>query len=322
MDTSPLRVLKRAVPRRAWNLARGLQTLLPGTNRHWRSTGGTGSAAYCYEVFFKHLALAVRGGMRWPVPSVAEIGPGDSIGAGLAALLAGADRYHALDVVPYSLAERNPEILAELAEFLRARRPNRSWGWPNYDAALDPRGFPSAILGGAVLARGLAPARVGRIEAALRGAPSGAIRVGYHCPWTSSDALPARSVDWIWSQSVMEHVDDVEAAYASMHRWLRPGGFLTAQVDLGCHELYDRWNGHWGVSRWEWRVTRGRRAYLINRLPYTAHARLVRRHFEVRAELVLEDAGGIPDARFRPPFDALSPEERRTIGYFVVAVKR
>jgi hypothetical protein len=120
----------------------------------------------------------------------------------------------------------------------------------------------------------------------------------------------------------MEHVDDVEAAYASMHRWLRPGGYVSHQIDLRSHELYDRWNGHWGVSEWEWRLVRGRRAYLINRLPYTAHARLVRRFFEVRKELVLEGEDGIPDAAFRAPFDALAPDERRVAGYFVVAVKR
>jgi hypothetical protein len=106
-----------------------------------------------------------------------------------------------------------------------------------------------------------------------------------------------------------------------MHRWLKRGGFLSHQIDLRSHELYDEWNGHWGVPQWEWRIIRGRRAYLINRLPYSAHARVIRKFFQVRTELLLEADGGIPDARFRAPFDALAPDERRTAGYFVVAVK-
>ena len=52
------------------------------------------------------------------------------------------------------------------------------------------------------------------------------------------------------------------------------------------------------------------------------HAALVRRFFEVRTELVLEEDGGLAEERFRPPFDRLDSRERRTSGYFVVAVKR
>jgi hypothetical protein len=322
MQTPSLDTLKRLVPRGAWNVARGLQTWLPGTNRHWRSTGGTDAAAYCYEVFLKHLTLCHEAGMHGIAESVAEIGPGDSIGIGLAALVAGSERYTALDVVPYVLAGRNERVLSELVQCFRERRPNPSWGWPSYDHLLDERSFPSGILDDRALARSTAPARVRRIEAALRGAPSEPIRIAYRCPWTSVGAVEPESVDWLWSHSVMEHVDDVEAAYACMHAWLKPGAFMSHQIDLRSHGLYDEWNGHWGVPQWQWRLIRGRRAYLINRHPYGVHARAIRRWFEIRTELLLEDAGGIPDAAFRAPFDTLSPRERRTAGYFVVAVRR
>jgi hypothetical protein len=322
MQSRSVETIKRLLPRGAWNVARGLQTYLPGTNRHWRSTGGTNSAPYCYEVFLKHLALCHEAGRRGVPESVAEMGPGDSIGIGLAALIAGSDRYHALDVVPYSLRGDNERILSELAGCFRERRPNPSWGWPSYDHLMDERFFPSRILDDRTLRRSTSPARLRAIEAALTGAPSGRIRIDYRCPWTASDALEPESVDWVYSQSVMEHVDDIEVAYAAMHGWLKPGGFISHQVDLRSHGLYERWNGHWGVPGWQWRLIRGRRAYLINRHGYGAHSRAIRRWFEVRTELLLEDAGGIPDAAFRAPFDALPPRERRTAGYFVVAVKR
>lgn len=322
MQTLSLSTLKRWVPRGAWNLARGLQTYLPGTSRHWRNTGGTDRSLYCYEVFLKHLTLCHEAGMRGIPESVAEIGPGDSIGIGLAALIVGSARYHALDVVPYSLAGPNERILSELVQYFRERLPNRSWGWPNYDHMMDDRFFPSRILDDRLLGRSLDPARLQRIEAALRGAPSDPIRIAYRCPWTSSDAMEPESIDWLYSQSVMEHVDDVEAAYASMHVWLKRGAFLSHQVDLRSHGLYDDWNGHWGVSRWQWRLIRGRRAYLINRLPYSVHSRAIRRWFDVRTELLLEDSGGIPDPDFRAPFDTLPSRDRRTAGYFVIAVKR
>ena len=322
MPSVSLDRLKRLLPRGTWNVARGLQTYLPGTNRHWRRTGGTNRSPYCYEVFLKHLTLCYEAGMRRIPDSIAEIGPGDSIGIGLAALIVGSTRYHALDVVPYSLSGDNERILSELVQYFGERRPNPSWGWPNYDHMMDDRFFPSRILNHRLLGKSMHPGRLQKIEAALRGAPSDPIRVAYHCPWTSSDAIEPESVDWLYSQSVMEHVDDVETAYRSMHVWLKRGGFLSHQIDLRSHGLYDQWNGHWGVPRWQWHLVRGRRAYLINRLPCSVHSRLIRKLFEVRTELLLEDEGGIPDRDFRPPFDTLEPRDRRTAGYFVVAVKR
>ena len=254
--------------------------------------------------------------------SVAEIGPGDSIGIGLAALIAGSDRYSGLDVVPYSLSRHNDRVFRTLVGFFQERKPNPSWGWPNYDHMLDGRFFPSRILDDDLLARSLDGARLEKIAAALQGRRSDPIRIAYHCPWTSSASIEPESVDWIYSHSVMEHVDDIEEAYVSMHRWLKPGGFLSHQIDLRSHELFPEWNGHWGVPRWQWRVIRGRRVYLINRLPYSAHSRLVHELFDVRLELLREETGGIPDDRFRAPFDRLDRRERHTAGYFVVAVKR
>ncbi|WP_242344493.1 class I SAM-dependent methyltransferase [Anaeromyxobacter terrae] len=314
--------LKRLLPPAGAQVARGLQTCLPGARRSWGATGGTDGAPYCYEVFLKHLTLSVQAGMAGVPASVAEIGPGDSIGIGLAALLAGADRYAGLDVVPYSLAAHNRRILDELAGYFSERRPNPPWGWPRYDHLLDARSFPSRILRDESLARSLAPARLDRIRAALEGGASEPIRIEYHCPWASAAAIEPETVDWLYSHSVMEHVDGIEAAYSAMSRWLRPGGFVSHQIDLRSHELFPEWNGHWGVSRLTWRLIRGRRAYLINRLPYSAHARAIRRFFEVRLELLLEEEGGLPAGRLRAPFDRLDDRERRTSGYFVVAVKR
>ena len=316
-----VRALKSILPPSAVQMARGLHTCLPGVRRSWRRTGGTDSAPYCYEVFLKHRTLCAQAGMASAPASVAEIGPGDSIGIGLAALVAGSERYAAFDVVPYSISEHNERIFEELIGFFQERRPNRSWGWPSYDHLLDERFFPSRILDEDALRRSLDPMRLDDIRAALAGGREQS-RIAYHCPWTSDATIEPESVDWIYSHSVMEHVDDVEGAYAAMHRWLRPGGFVSHQIDLRSHELFPEWNGHWGVPRWKWRVIRGRRVYLINRLPASAHARAIRRFFEVRAELFAEEEGGLPDRRLRAPFDHLDDRDRHTSGYFVVAVKR
>lgn len=320
--TNAVGVLKRLLPPLPRQMARGLQSFLPGARRAWTGTGGTDSAPYCYEVFFKHLTLCFEAGMTSIPRSVAEIGPGDSIGIGVAALLAGSDSYAGLDVVPYQVSARNLAIYQALAASFQERKPNPSWGWPNYDHLLDRKFFPSRILTDEGLEKSLSPARLRKIESALRGDAGDPIRVAYHCPWTSASAIEPNSIDWIFSQSVMEHVDDIEEAYTAMHRWLRPGGFMSHQIDLTSHELFPEWNGHWGVPPWQWRIIRGRRVYLINRMPWSAHSRSLRERFDVRAELRLEKGGGLSGDRHRAPFDALDERERRTAGYFVVAVKR
>ena len=77
----------------------GLATYVPGYE-YLEPTGGTSSARYCYSVWLRHLVMAYDSGLlQRPPATVAELGPGDSIGIGLAALLSGARKYHALDVV-------------------------------------------------------------------------------------------------------------------------------------------------------------------------------------------------------------------------------
>ena len=55
--------------------------------------------------------------------TVAELGPGDSLGIGLAALLSSAQRYVALDVVRYAANTRNLQIFEELIALFRDRAP-------------------------------------------------------------------------------------------------------------------------------------------------------------------------------------------------------
>ena len=263
-----LRDLKSYLPPTAVQMARGLQTCLPGARRSWGSTGGTDDAPYCYEVFLKHLTLCAEAGMS----DIARV--------------RGGDRARRLDRHRPRRARRGQRAL------LRARRrPVLARGSQPADTRRAHRllqGAPSEpVMGMAELrsppGRRLLPepdprrggaAQEPRARAARRhprrarrrrGAER--IRIGYHCPWMDDATIEPGSVDWIYSQSVMEHVDDVEGAYAAMYRWLRPGGFVSHQIDLRSHELFPEWNGHWGVPRWRWRVIRGRRVYLINRLP-------------------------------------------------------
>ena len=93
-------------------LLRGLLSYVPPVYRRVvpQRTGGTGMAAYCCEVWLKHLVLLHANGMDRLPSRVAELGPGDSLGIGLAALLSGVGHLVALDAVPYANAEANIRI--------------------------------------------------------------------------------------------------------------------------------------------------------------------------------------------------------------------
>ena len=92
-------------------LAYGLLSFLPWIPESlYKGTGGTGSAEYCYCIWLRHLVLAHQGGMKEFPRTVAELGPGDSIGVGLAALLSGVQRYIALDAMVHADVAGNLQV--------------------------------------------------------------------------------------------------------------------------------------------------------------------------------------------------------------------
>lgn len=70
---------------------------------------------------------------------------------------------------------------------------------------------------------------------------------------------------------------------------------MSHRIDYTCHGITRDWYGHWTVSAGMWRVVRGRRAYLINRLPHSAHvAALEKNGFEIVACLPTVTAQAAP----------------------------
>ena len=105
-------------------LATGIATFVPGVRLlSERTTGSMHSARYCYWVWLRHLVAARDSGLPTQFPTVVELGPGDSLGTGLAALLTGTDHYYASDLISYARPEHNLRILDELVGLLRNRTP-------------------------------------------------------------------------------------------------------------------------------------------------------------------------------------------------------
>jgi hypothetical protein len=299
-------------------LARGLVTYVPGMatlHRHVTRTGGTDSARYCYSVWLRHLVLSHQNGLCTRPPSrVAELGPGDTIGIGLAALLCGSNYYYGLDALPLANLSRNAGVFEELIDLFRARAaiPGDD-EFPGVKPKLRSYDFPGEMLS---LPNERSIERIRRSIAEPYN-PDSMIR--YVAPWWNPNVIERGVIDMIFSQAVLEHVDDLESAYAAMRLWLAPGGWLSHQIDFRSHGTTTEWNGHWTCGDLTWLLLRGRRKFLINREPHSTHLRLLREAgFTVVSDEVI-NAPAVDRRKLAPRFTSISDEDLTTSGAFIQA---
>lgn len=312
---------------KSWlSLAYGASTFLPciPNNLAWRGTGGTDSARYCYSVWMRHLVKAASHGMAVPPRTVAEIGPGDSIGIGLAALLTGVSSYLALDVVKYADLSRSGTIVDELADMLANRVPiPDETEFPGIKPPLASYDFPHSLLSDEALDAALDPIRVAAIKQCLLGMNDAESFVKYIAPWDSEDMVDEESVDLIYSQAVMEHVDNLSITYHAISKWLKPKAFCSHQIDFKSHNLTPAWDGHRAFSDIKWKIMRGNRPYLINREPCSTHMdMLIANGFELLEAVRFPKPPETSRKQLALRFERLSEADRETSGVFLVARKQ
>lgn len=107
-----------------------------------------------------------------------------------------------------------------------------------------------------------------------------------------------------------------------MSEWLMPGGAISHQIDFSAHRLSDIWNGHWGMSDFLWKIIKGKRTYLLNRKPCSAHLELLRKNqFLVIGKLCNCRTDGLKRPQLAKRWKALSDEDLTCSGLFVQATK-
>ncbi len=313
----------------------GLASYLPPLRRRiGRTTGGTTTARYCYAVWLRHLCLAHASGLPTDERVVAELGPGDSLGVGLAALLSGAQTYYALDTVPYRDAARDLAIYDDLVRLFVARAPiPDDTEFPRVWPTLDSYAFPAHILDEDRLSTALTPRRLATLRTALRscgqqgGMPARGrgdedVTLAYMAPWSDPTVVAAGTVGMIISQAVLEYPVDLAATYRAMDRWLRPGGFMTHTIPFNAHGLAKTWNGHWLYPDPLWALIVGRRPYAPNREPHSTHVKLLEGlAYTIACDRTMECNEGIERARLAPRFRDLSDDDVRICGAVIQAVK-
>ncbi len=307
-------------------LAKGLLSFTPGFSRiHRGATGGTDSARYCYSVWLRHLILSCRKGSISTAPEVvAELGPGDSLGTGLAAVLSGANKYFALDVIDYTNLEANNLILNELISLFKQRAdiPDEK-EFPRISPKLDSYKFPHDILTGNLLERTLSPERLEEIKHILYNhSCSDGIEIKYFAPWHDENIVKYSSIDLILSQAVLEHVSDLSATYGTLYGWLKKGGCMSHQIGFGSHHYFNQWDEHRKYSDFVWKMIQGRRECFLNRQPYSSHINLLAQSgFDVIHTQTEEGSGCIDREKLNSRFKGISGEDMVTRGAYILSQK-
>lgn len=264
-------------------LARGIIKSIPGIEYLYhphQEKGGAQSARYCYSVWLRHLTYGLRNGLRAVPETVAELGPGPSLGIAIAALLSGAKRYCAFDIVRYPVDEENLKMFDELVALFRQKSPIPGQDeFPKLKPHLQNYAFPAALLKDDYLRDMLEPDRVASLRDAVKNASAGREdHIRYIAPWNDETVIRPESVDMILSQAFLEHVENLEEAYRAMRLWLKPGGIMSHTIDFKSHGTAGEWNGHWTYSDVEWQLIKGRQKYPLNREPYSTHRELLHKY--------------------------------------------
>lgn len=293
--------------------------------RYKRGPVGASTARYCYSVWLRHLINVCRHGKQ-PIPKiVGEIGPGNSLGVGYAALLSGADEYLAFDLIRYEGCENNIILFDELVSLFQTKAsiPDDA-ELLEIKPVLSNNEFPSDILSDDYLNESLCPNRIEKIRKSIASTGHDDSVIKYIVPWINAKTDKVNFIDLIFSQAVLEHIDDLEQAYVTMNLLLKRSGVMSHQIDFRCHGTSKEWNGHWIYSDQEWRLIRGGRHFLINRYPFSAHINMLEKN-EFDILLAIKDTiGSVLKVDQLAPFSRypVDKEDLKICGAYILSQRK
>lgn len=311
-------------------LASGALSYLPGAMGLYRRAffrPNPASAEGSYGIWLKHLVFTRAHRARAVPRIVVEVGPGHSLGAGLAALICGAQHYVALDVIPFAGMDSVLSTFDRLVELFSARaRPVNAGGFPPYAHALDAAGFPHQTLEREHLQAMLDPARMTSLRADLehfiaQGGRSSR-HVSYLAPWQLGDVPYRGEADFVFSHTVLQYVDSIDDMWRAMGQMLCRGGVCSHQISFDSQGISRQWNGHWSYPEPLWRIALGRKRFLLNREPLSRHVRAAQSNaLQVVEKLQNRDTSGITRGALAAKWRDLGDDDLTTRGVLLVAQK-
>jgi hypothetical protein len=302
------------------SLLKGLGSfVLPSLRNSHVGPNAVLSTETLYSIFLRYLShLHGCGGFSIDGAVVVELGPGCSLGFGMAALLSGASRYYAFDYIDHISSDTDLRVFDRLLELFHQKA-----GVPHAgkDAHVFPfmscYDFPDSCLPRDSLRSTLDERRVADIRQDI--ADRKGQYVSYQAPWSTDMANLSVNADLIVSNAVLEHIDDLELTYTAFKNWIKPGGYMAHLIDYGSHTMFSTWNGHWACSEFAWKLLRGRRHYLINRVPHSRHIGLLAKFkFDVIADIRIKRVDGLVKESFSAQFRDMTADDANTQLAFLI----
>ena len=239
---------------------------------------------YALQVFESHRARLPSDGAVQGL-SCLELGPGDSLASALIGAAHGAAHIELVDAGDF--ARRDLPAYKQLAADLRAR----GLSVPDIEGAQHMEQMLK-LLNARYRTNGLKSLR----------------------------EIPDNSIDFIWSQAVLEHVrhSEFDATLAELARILRPTGIASHRVDLQDHLAHSLNNLRFRHEQWEapWMASSG---FYTNRIRFSDMLkRFQSAGFDVQVNEVDRWATlPIKRSRLQPEFARLDDEELRVRGFSV-----
>lgn len=306
-------------------IAKGTIKHIPGIRKLLRAprTGGTNESLYCYATWFRHFYHWSRFNSHIPETS-AELGPGDSPGTGFAALLSGVRQVYFLDVIWYWNKERNLSIFEELVHLFREKAtiPDNSV-YPRIRPRIGNYDFPSDIITDRLLAENLSEERLDAIRKEIMTIDNpDNTHIKVKIPWHDAEVIDNGAMDFIYSQAVLECIDDLDNTYQAMCRWLKPGGLMSHTIDFKSHGLTKDWNGQYKFSKFEWNLVKGGKSFSVNRQPLSSHLELHKKYgFIILVKEPVRLENKLKTDSFSKEFRNLSEEDLTTSGVYLLSAK-
>ncbi|MCJ7443555.1 MAG: hypothetical protein MUO26_03325 [Methanotrichaceae archaeon] len=281
-------------------------------------------ARYGYSVWLRHLVMALGNDPKSIPKTVLEFGPGDSLGIGLAALLSGAEKYYALDVIKYADIDKNLKIFNELVKLFKKRESiPTNIEFPEVRPVLESYEFPHNILTEDVLDISLNDERIKLIKNNIANIYKKKNEmIQYSAPWDDPGIVGPQSVDMAISQAVLEHIENLEDIYRLLSLWLVGGGVMSHTIDLKSHGCSNKWNGQLTYSDPIWRLMKGNRKYFLNRYTYSSHIEIQKKyHFNIL--IINKDfrSSDVSRDELNPRFKSLPDEDLEISTVYILSNK-
>ncbi|WP_033960045.1 class I SAM-dependent methyltransferase [Psychroserpens jangbogonensis] len=281
-------------------------------------TAGSNSL-YCYGIWMKHLKYWSLLNNKTP-EVVVEIGPGNSLGVGLAALISGSETLYALERTQFWNTETNIRVFDELVALFKTEKKTKKINIESVRTVDEELGFPSDILTKVYLSQCLNTERLKKIRKELSD-PSNPNNAHIHSviPWESIDAIEDNKVDYIFSHTVLQHIDDLPNTYKAMNKWLKNGGCISHKIDFKSMNTTKLWNQHWTLNDAEWQIVTGG-TNLINREPLSSHLKFLEINgFEIIQEIKDSSDNELSAEDLSDKFKQLNISDLTTSGYYYYA---